>query len=91
MFSDGLWGIRGDRNGLGGLCEMLRQWFISLKKAGRWGEALRLTGVSSWVRVVRFGGRAGVAVEGEVVVGAFDGVRGICGLNARKMIDRHLD
>ena len=48
---------------------MLKQWFISLKRAGRWGEALRLTGERSWVRVVRFGGRAGVAVEGDIVVG----------------------
>lgn len=64
---------------------MLKQWFIRAKRAGRWGEVLRLVGERSWVWVVRFGGRVGGAVEGEVLVG------GMRRLNARKIVDRHLD
>ena len=44
------------------LCETLKLWFISLKRAGRWREALRLTGERSKVRVVRFEGTSEAVV-----------------------------
>ena len=42
---------------------MLKQWFIRLKRAGRWRQALRLTGERTWVRVVGFEGRFGAVVR----------------------------
>ena len=32
---------------------MLKQWFIRVKRAGRWGDALRVWGERRWVWVLR--------------------------------------
>ena len=45
---------------------MLKQWFIRLKRAGRWRQALRLT----FGAVVRLGRKAGIEVGIAIVVRA---------------------